>query len=276
MSQERIEQMREALEAVIAGHRAAVVGYSAGVDSSVVMAAAHRVLGARSLAVTAATETITGEDLELAESIAREHGWRHEVISYDELAIPGYAANPTDRCYYCKDALYTRLVAIAAENGAVVLDGANLDDVGDYRPGRRAAGEQNVYSPLIEVGATKEDVRSLALLYGLPNHAKPAAPCLSSRVPYGTPITRELLEQIDKAERALRSLGFQTLRVRHHGDVARVELPREEFERALELSERIDEALREAGYRYVALDLRGFRSGALNEALPVQITLPAR
>jgi len=274
MSQQRIEQMQSALEAAIAQHSAVVVGYSAGVDSSVVMAAAHRALGVRALAVTAATETITEEDLELAASIAREHGWRHTVIRYDELAIPGYAANPTDRCYHCKDALYTRLVAIAGGTGAVVLDGANLDDVGDYRPGRRAAREQAVFSPLIEVGATKEDVRALALLYGLPNHGKPAAPCLSSRVPYGTPITRELLHQIDAAERALRMLGFQTLRVRHHGDVARLELPREEFARALELSSRIDEALREAGYRYVALDLRGFRSGALNEALPVQITLP--
>lgn len=267
--------LRLQLENEIASLGSAVIGFSAGVDSSVVAAAAHAALGERALAVTALTETITQEDCALAERIAAACGLQHELISYNELDIPHYAENPTNRCYFCKDALYGRLAVLAGERGyAFVLDGANADDEGDYRPGRRAAAEQNVRSPLAELGITKADVRLLALEYGLPNHDKPSAPCLSSRVPYGTPITREILEQIDRAERALRGMGFRELRVRHHGDLARVELPRTEFARALALADAIDDALRTCGYRFSALDLRGFRSGSLNEVL-TQIEIPA-
>jgi uncharacterized protein len=273
--QKTIDRLRSELEGYIARHGSAVIGFSAGVDSSVVAAAAHAALGDRALAVTAVTETITGEDLELASGITASIGMRHETITYNELDIPNYAANPANRCYFCKDALYSRLLALAGERGfAAVLDGANADDVGDYRPGRLAAAEQGVLSPLVDLGIDKPTVRLLASSYGLPNHDKPSAPCLSSRVPYGTGITREMLEQIDRAERALRALGFRELRVRHHGDLARVELPREEFGRAVEIAGRIDAALREAGYSYVALDLRGFRSGSLNEVL-TQIEIPA-
>lgn len=270
-----IDALRRDLEASIAGFGSAVTGFSAGVDSSVVAAAAHAALGDRALAVTAVTETITTEDLDLARRIASDIGLRHELISYNELDIPNYAVNPANRCYFCKDALYTRLADLArARNYAVVLDGANADDAGDYRPGRQAAAEQEVRSPLLDLGITKAEVRLLAEQYGLPNHDKPSAPCLSSRVPYGTQITREILEQIDRAERALRALGFRELRVRHHGELARVELPRADHGRAIELADAIDVALRSAGYNYVALDLKGFRSGSLNEVL-TQIQIPA-
>lgn len=274
MNDAGVDTLRRALEETIHGYGSVVIGFSAGVDSSVVAAAAHAALGADAVAVTAVTETITEEDLALARRIASQLGMRHELIEYNELEIPSYAENPANRCYFCKDALYTRLGALARERGiGVILDGANADDVADYRPGRTAAAEQDVRSPLVELGITKAQVRLLAQSYGLPNHDKPSAPCLSSRVPYGTPITREILIQIDRAERALRSLGFGELRVRHHGEVARVELPREDHARAIERADEIDAALRDAGYRYVSLDLRGFRSGSLNEAL-TQIQIP--
>lgn len=266
--------LAERLEAHIASYGSAIIGFSAGVDSSVVAVAAHRALGDRALSVTAATETITPEDLALAAQIAAEHGLRHQVISYSELEIPNYAENPTNRCYFCKDALYSRLATLARDQGgAAVVDGTNADDAGDYRPGRQAAQQRGVRSPLLELGITKEQVRGLAAAYGLPNHDKPSAPCLSSRVPYGTAITPEILEQVGRAERSLRELGFATLRVRHHDAVARVELPPEDFSRAIEQAEQIDHALRAAGYSYVALDLRGFRSGSLNETL-TQISIP--
>lgn len=266
--------LRPELERLIAGYGSAVVGFSAGVDSSVVAAAAHAALGYRALAVTAVTETITGEDIDLAGRIASQLGMQHELIRYNELEIAGYAENPADRCYHCKDALYSRLGALARERGfAALLDGTNASDAGDYRPGRRAAAEQGVCSPLLELGITKEEVRLLGRAYDLPNHDKPSAPCLSSRVPYGTAITPEILARIGRAERALRDLGFRELRVRHHDDLARVEIPKSDFPAALALAGEIDQALRDAGYRYVSLDLRGFRSGSLNDVL-TQIELP--
>lgn len=269
-----LEDIRLRLERTIADYGSVVVGFSAGVDSSVVTAAAYAALGPEVLAVTARTETITEEDLELAAEIARRIGVRHEWVDYNELDIPNYSRNPSDRCYYCKDALYTRLISLARDRGvSLVLDGANADDASDYRPGRAAASEQGIRSPLLELGITKEQVRALAEFYGLPNHDKPSAPCLSSRVPYGTEITREILDRIAQGERAMHHLGFREIRVRHHDDVARIELPKDDFMRAVELADRIESALREAGYRYVTLDLKGFRSGSLNEVL-TQIQLP--
>lgn len=273
-------ELRSALESLIASYGSAVIGYSAGVDSSVVMAAAQAALAQQALAVTAVTETITTDDLLLAAQVAETVGIAHQWLHYNELDIPNYATNPTNRCYFCKDALYVRLRRVAQEAGyAAVLDGSNADDAGDYRPGRQAAAEQGVKSPLMELGITKAEVRQLAQSYGLPNHDKPSAPCLSSRVPYGTQITREILEKIAAAESLLRQLGFGELRVRHHDQVARIELPPGDFQRAIELAPRIDAALRTVGYAYVSLDLRGFRSGALNETLPetlTQIQLPSR
>jgi uncharacterized protein len=276
-----LAELRARLEGTIAALGPVVVGFSAGVDSSVVLAAARAALGDRALGVTAVTETITEEDVLLAEEIAARIGARHEWLEYSELAIDNYASNPANRCYFCKDALYSRLASLARERGgATVLDGTNADDEGDYRPGRVAAREQGVRSPLLELGITKADVRALAVMYGLPNAGKPSAPCLSSRVPYGTAITLDVLRQVGRAERALRELGFGELRVRHHGDVARIELPRGDIERAVALASSIDEAIRAAGYRYVAVDLAGFRSGSLNAALAdqslTQIELPTR
>ncbi|MBC8144815.1 MAG: ATP-dependent sacrificial sulfur transferase LarE [bacterium] len=272
---------RARLESAITELGSVIVGFSAGVDSSVVLAASVAALGDRALAVTAITETITAEDVELAERVIAGINARHEWIEYSELAIDHYAANPTNRCYYCKDALYSRLATIARERGIrVVLDGTNADDATDYRPGRSAAAEQGVRSPLLELGITKARVRRLAQAYGLSNADKPSAPCLSSRVPYGTEITLEMLKQIGSAERALRELGFSELRVRHHGDVARIEIPRGDFTRALELAPSIDQVVRATGYRFVALDLAGFRSGSLNDAIVqaplTQIELPVR
>ncbi|MBK8912388.1 MAG: ATP-dependent sacrificial sulfur transferase LarE [Chlorobi bacterium] len=276
MMNRSLTELRSSLESLIASYGTAVVGYSAGVDSSVVAAAAKSALGSNALAVTAVTETITTDDLLLASQVAEQLEIAHQWLYYNELDIPNYASNPTNRCYFCKDALYARLRHVANENGYnAVLDGSNADDAGDYRPGRQAAAEQGVRSPLLELGITKAEVRQLAEQYGLPNHDKPSAPCLSSRVPYGTPITREILEKIARAESALRRLGFGELRVRHHDHVARIELPPSDFQRALQLSAQIDDAVRAAGYAYVSLDLRGFRSGALNETL-TQIQLPSR
>lgn len=269
-----VHDLRQRLEREIASYGSVVVGFSAGVDSAVVAAAAHGSLGANALIVTAVTETITQEDLDLARSIASDRGWSYQEIAYNELDLPNYSSNPADRCYWCKDGLYVHLRRLADERRfSEIADGANADDLGDYRPGRRAAAEQNVRSPLLELGITKEEVRGLARAYDLPNHDKPSAPCLSSRVPYGTHITREILQRIDAAERALRELGFRELRVRHHDDVARIELPAHDIPRAVELAAIINERLRAVGYRFVSLDLQGFRSGSLNTAI-VEIELP--
>lgn len=271
-----INDLRHSLEREIAGYGSVVVGFSAGVDSTVVATAAHASLGGSALIATAVTETITEEDVRLARSIALERGWNFQEIAYNELDLPNYADNPSDRCYWCKDGLYVRLRRLADDRGIrQVADGANADDLTDYRPGRRAATEQSVRSPLLELGITKEDVRQLARLYGLPNNDKPSAPCLSSRVPYGTRITQGILQQIASAERALRELGFVELRVRHHGEVARIELPDGDIPRAAELASSIDTQLRAVGYRFVSLDLRGFRSGSLNTAI-VELELPVR
>lgn len=278
-----IDATRDAarLEERIVSYGSAVVGFSGGVDSSVVAAAAFAALGERALAVTAVTETLTDADRALTRSLAAGLGVPHIEIAYSELEIPHYAENPANRCYFCKDGLYTRLRGVADERGfAALLDGTNADDAGDYRPGRRAAAEQSVFSPLLDLGITKQGVRRLARHYGLANHDKPSSPCLSSRVPYGTPITREILDRIAAAEERLRALGFRELRVRHHDDVARIEIPRDDFERAVHHAERINDELRAVGYRFVSLDLGGFRSGSLNDAIVddaiVQITIPAR
>ncbi len=265
---EQIAILAKRLEDLLRSFRRVVTGFSAGVDSSVVAVAANRALGKDALAVTAITETITSDDIDLARQIASSHALRHEEIAYDELDIDGYAENNPDRCYRCKGALYAHLQVIAARGkDGVICDGTQADDAGDYRPGRRAAGEQGVRSPLAELGFGKEQIRALADYYQLANVTKPSAPCLSSRVPYGTTITREILDQIGRGESVLRNLGFCELRLRHHGEVARIEVARDEFEKALEMAAMIEQEIRAVGYRYVALDLGGFRSGSLNEGL---------
>jgi uncharacterized protein len=264
----------EGLELLIAHLRplgSAVVAFSGGADSALVAWAAHRALGNRALAVTALSESLSRGEAEAAQALARQIGIRQEEIAYSEIEIPGYADNTPDRCYVCKGELFRRLAAMAGERGlAVVLDGTNADDRGDFRPGRRAAEELAVRSPLVELGWGKAAIREALKELDLPVWDKPSSPCLSSRVPYGDPITREKLQQIGRAEAALRELGFRELRVRHHGNTARIELPRAEMIRVLNggLAEEIVRRVRATGFAFVSLDLEGLRSGSLNRLLP--------
>ena len=251
----------------------ALVAYSGGADSALVAWAAQAALAERALAVTARSESLSPGEADAARELARRIGIAHVEIEYSELAVSGYADNPPDRCYLCKGELFRRLSALAAERGlAVVLDGSNADDLADWRPGRRAAEELAVRSPLVEMGWDKAAVRAALRALELPVWDKPSSPCLSSRVPYGEPITREKLEAIGRAEAALKALGFRELRVRHHGSVARIELPKADLARVLAdgLADEIVARVRAAGFAFVALDLEGLRSGSLNRLLPTR------
>jgi uncharacterized protein len=253
------------LETVVQNLQKVVVAYSGGVDSTLVAYVANRMLGANALIVLARTETITSEDVDLARTIARKHGFNFRETSYNELEIENYAANPVNRCYFCKQELYKRLGEIArGENIPYILDGANVDDMGDYRPGRIAAREYEVRSPLIEAGMTKSDVREAAAFYGLPNHDKPAAPCLSSRIPYGTAIDRTSLSMIAQAERYIRQKGFRNVRVRHHQTTAKIEVDPSSLEKLRALYDDLQSYLKTLGYKEVVIDQEGFKSGKLN------------
>jgi uncharacterized protein len=264
-----LQHKRERLDALLRETGGCVIGFSGGVDSTFLLAVAVEALGPRVLAVTATSETYPERELREAEELARRLGARHRVIASEELDLPGFSENPTNRCYFCKQELFGKLVEIAREEDLPrVLDGNNADDRGDYRPGRDAARELGVRSPLDEVGLSKEEIRALSKAMGLPTWDKPAFACLSSRFPYGVPITREKLTKVGAAEEALRELGLRVLRVRHHGDVARLELGPAEFERAAgELRAEVVRRVKAAGYAYVALDLQGYRTGAMNEVL---------
>jgi uncharacterized protein len=246
-----------------------VVAYSGGVDSAYLAWIASRTLGDRAVAVTADSPSYPERHRALAIRIAKEFGLRHEIIHTSELDRPEYRANPANRCYYCKHELYTHLSRIASASESVVVDGNNADDRGDYRPGRQAAREFGVRSPLDEVDLTKDEIRELSRRAGLPTWDEPASACLSSRIPYHTEVTDEKLRTIEQAENALRALGFRVFRVRHHDDLARVEIARNEMARALEpeINAAITRDLKAAGYRYVTLDLQGYRMGSLNEGL---------
>ncbi len=260
--QELLNQLKEKIQEF--GDRV-VVAWSGGVDSTVVAKAAQLALGEKALCVVAKSESNTDEDIELCREIAEAHGINYEVIEYSEIAIPNYAENPTNRCFFCKDELYKRLNVVAENYGdCVVLDGSNADDAGDYRPGLTAVAQRGVRSPLKELGISKVQVRELAESLGLPNHDKPSSPCLSSRVPYGQEITKEKLDQIAKAEKYLRVLGFSEFRCRHHGDVARLEIQPDEFDRVLQHRQAIVTEFRMLGFLWVSLDLAGFKSGGLN------------
>jgi uncharacterized protein len=262
-----IDRIRE-LEDSIRPLGGAVVAFSGGVDSSLVAALAARALGTRALAVTAVSPALPTGELDGARLVARAVGIAHETITTDELARAGYRRNDQDRCYHCKTELYERLLDIAQERGfEAVLSGANADDTGDWRPGLRAAAEHAVRHPLLEAHVGKREVRELARRLGVPSAAKPASPCLASRVPYGTPVTPEVLAQVDRAEQALKALGYQVLRVRHYGELGRVELADDELARALAAASEVEAAVASAGYARVEIDETPFRSGTLSRAL---------
>ena len=265
---EELRAKHDALKGILRAMGRVLVAFSGGVDSALVLKVAADVLGDDALGVTAVSPSLPAAEREETAKLAREIGARHLFIETNELDRPEYRANDALRCYFCKDTLYTDLTAYAREHGFnAILDGANLDDRGDYRPGRKAAAEHQVRSPLAEVGFTKADVRALARHLELRVWNKPAAACLSSRVPYGTPVSPTILRQIDRAESGLHALGFEAVRVRHHGDVARIEVPPDRLEDVMAQRETVIEAVRSAGYTFVALDLEGYRTGSLNAAL---------
>ena len=262
------ERLRE-LEAEVAPYGSALVAFSGGVDSSLALAVAARALSKeRVLAVTSNNETYLPSELDLAHQFAVSLGVEHLVVNTRELDNPDYASNPTNRCYFCKSTLYSDLSEIAVERGyGCVVDGANSDDEGDYRPGRKAAKELGVVSPLSVAKVGKAEVRELAKYLELPSWDKPALACLSSRFPYGQEITPEKLSQVARAEEFLRKEGFRQVRVRHHGEIARLEVGPDEMERAFALRAEISAELKGAGFLYVALDLSGYESGSLNAAV---------
>ena len=258
------------LQEILTGYESVLIAFSGGVDSAYLAIAAADALGPRAIAVTADSPSYPETHRRLALSIAKDFGFTHEVIHTAELERPEYRANPSNRCYFCKDELYARLAEFAAERGvAVIADGNNADDRGDYRPGRQAAREHGVKSPLDEAELTKDDIRELARAAGLDSWNEPASACLSSRIPYGHEVTDDVLRQIERAEDVMRSLGFRIFRVRHHDTVARLEVARAEMSRALdpEINAQLTTALKALGYQYVSLDLQGYRLGSLNEAL---------
>jgi len=253
-----------------------MVAYSGGVDSAFLAATAHRVLGDRMLAVLADSASLARRDMEQARAFAETHGIPLRIIQTDELEKPEYQRNDADRCFHCKTELFDGMRRLGVELGFEhIAYGMNADDRRDYRPGQRAAEQHEVLAPLAESSLTKLEIRALAKSAGYTLWDRPAAPCLSSRVEYGRTVTRDVLQQVERAEESLRQLGFREFRVRHHGELARVEISRSEMNRALtmEMMDRISAEVRSAGFQYVTLDCSGFRSGSLNAVLPAEILL---
>ena len=265
----RYDQLLE----LLCGLNSAVVAFSAGVDSTLLLHATRDAIGAdRVVAATGLSDTYPEEEMQDARELANELGVEHVMARTEELTDPRYAMNSHQRCFFCKHELYSHLEAIRTERGFdVIIDGTNADDLGDHRPGMRAARQLGVRSPLAEIELTKDEIRAISNELGLRTWDKPAFACLSSRFPYGTPITVEKLKQVDEAERVLRQLGFRGFRVRHHEETARIEVAPVDFPRVIELHEEIVTGIKAAGYRYITLDLQGYRSGSLNDGLTFRL-----
>jgi uncharacterized protein len=266
---------RDRLIETLRGYGRLAVAYSGGIDSTVVAQAAHEALGEAAIAVTAVSDSLATGELEEAQDLARRIGIRHRVIRTEEFADPNYLRNNPDRCYFCKSELYGRLAGLLKELEVdTIASGANTDDLGDHRPGMRAASEHGVRHPLQECGLSKADVRALAKAWDLPTWDKPATPCLSSRIAYGEEVTTERVRMIDEAEQWLRQRGLRLLRVRYHkGDMARIEVPLDELPRLTqpEVRDALVQTFRALGFKFITLDLEGFRSGSLNGLIPLEI-----
>jgi pyridinium-3,5-biscarboxylic acid mononucleotide sulfurtransferase len=247
-----------------------IVAYSGGADSAYLAWAAHRVLGGKAISITADSASLAESHKSDAETFAREHGIRHEYIVTREFDNPEYVANNPDRCFHCKDELFTRLDEVARERGiAHVIYGVNVDDLGDFRPGQGAAKLHGVKAPLVDAGLTKAEIRALSQRAGLTTWDRPASACLSSRIPYGTPVTIQNVKTVDRGEEAIRALGFRQFRVRFHGDIVRIEVAPEELDRAMtiEMARKFTSIFKPLGFHYVTLDLEGYRQGSLNTVL---------
>jgi len=268
-----LREKEERLLSILKDLGRVIVAYSGGTDSAYLAWAANEVLGENALVITADSASIPESHKQDAEAFARRFGLRHEYIPTFEFDNPDYVANNPDRCYHCKDELFNRLEEVGRERGvAHIIYGVNVDDLGDYRPGQNAAKIHQVKAPLVEAGLRKIEIRELSRLAGLPTWDRPASACLSSRLPYGTPVTRETVKTVEKGEEEIRALGFRQFRVRFHGELVRIEIAPEEIERALspEMATRFVEIFKPLGFHYVTLDLEGYRQGSLNEALKLK------